>query len=175
MAVWGTTQARNTTAQARLGLSIKLSHTTTQTDRSVEIWIWTKYSIHDTNNTLYYDHGATSATTNKGAVNVWTTCDSGGWGTANQKKLKTYNYTYDRGSTNVTYDVAAKLTGIDHIGSSKNLTVTTSWTLPRLDGMVKIYNGSGWQNAIPYVYNGSGWQQAIPYVYNGSGWQICGA
>ena len=59
--------------------------------------------------------------------------------------------------------------------SSGSKSVSVSYTVPKMDGMVKIYNGSGWQNAVPYVYNGSGWQQAIPYVYNGSGWQICGA
>lgn len=39
-------------------------------------------------------------------------------------------------------------------------------------GLVKIWNGSTWVNAIPYIYNGSTWVQAIPYVYNGSEWKI---
>lgn len=39
-------------------------------------------------------------------------------------------------------------------------------------GVVKIWNGSSWVNAIPYVYNGSSWVKAIPYVYNGSTWKV---
>lgn len=39
---------------------------------------------------------------------------------------------------------------------------------------IKVYDGSAWRNAIPYIYNGSSWQQAIPYLYNDSSWQICG-
>jgi hypothetical protein len=45
-------------------------------------------------------------------------------------------------------------------------------TLYYESGVVKIYNGSAWKNAIPYVYNGSAWKQCIPYVYNGSAWKI---
>lgn len=36
---------------------------------------------------------------------------------------------------------------------------------------MKVYDGSGWKDAIPWVYNGSTWKHAIPLVYNGSGWK----
>lgn len=52
-----------------------------------------------------------------------------------------------------------------------NITMTPVF---EVNGTVRIYNGSSWQLAIPYIYNGSSWQQAIPYVYNGSSWKQCG-
>lgn len=83
------------------------------------------------------------------------------------------NFSVARGTANktVTGHTWVKVSAV----SSGTKSVSVNYTVPKMDGMVKIYNGSGWQNAVPYVYNGSGWQQAIPYVYNGSGWQICGA
>ena len=36
---------------------------------------------------------------------------------------------------------------------------------------VKIYNGSSWVKAIPWIYNGSKWVRAMPWTYNGS-WKI---
>lgn len=41
-------------------------------------------------------------------------------------------------------------------------------------GTVSIYNGTSWEQAIPYIYDGTGWKQAIPYIYNGTAWRICG-
>lgn len=35
---------------------------------------------------------------------------------------------------------------------------------------MKIYDGSAWKNAIPWVYDGSTWKRAMPMVYNGSKW-----
>ena len=49
----------------------------------------------------------------------------------------------------------------------KNVTVTAQW---EPDGVVKIYNGSVWKNAIPYIYNGSEWKEAKSYVYKSSTW-----
>lgn len=36
----------------------------------------------------------------------------------------------------------------------------------------RIYDGTEWKYAIPYIYNGSEWKQALPYVYNGSEWKM---
>lgn len=60
------------------------------------------------------------------------------------------------------------------VGAFPKQTLTCSITLANTRGVVKIYNGSAWVNAIPFVYNGSAWQQAIPYVYDGSAWKVCG-
>lgn len=45
------------------------------------------------------------------------------------------------------------------------------FTLYYTSGIVRIYDGSKWREAIPYVYDGSTWRQAVPYVYNGSAWK----
>lgn len=41
-------------------------------------------------------------------------------------------------------------------------------------GIVRLWNGSSWVAATPYVWNGSSWVQAIPYVWNGSTWKLGG-
>lgn len=35
---------------------------------------------------------------------------------------------------------------------------------------MRVYDGSAWKNAIPWVYDGSTWKRAIPMVYDGSKW-----
>ena len=52
----------------------------------------------------------------------------------------------------------------------KNLTVTAQWE----PNTVRIWNGSSFQQAIPYVYNGSTWKEASPYIYNGTSWKKVG-
>lgn len=42
-------------------------------------------------------------------------------------------------------------------------------------GAVKIYDGSSWINATPYVYDGSSWVRTTAYVYNGSKWIAAGS
>ena len=46
-----------------------------------------------------------------------------------------------------------------------------SFTLYYTSGIVRIWNGSAWKEAIPYIWNGSVWKQTIPYVWNGSAWK----
>lgn len=55
--------------------------------------------------------------------------------------------------------------------TNANLTLHAIW---KLNACVRIYDGSSWRFAIPYVYDGSSWRQAIPYVYDGSTWRISG-
>lgn len=50
-----------------------------------------------------------------------------------------------------------------------NVTAYAHWTERNL---VKIYNGSSWVNAVPFVYDGTNWRETYPYVYN-SGWKQC--
>ena len=49
-----------------------------------------------------------------------------------------------------------------------NLTLTVSGGA----GIVKIYNGSKWENYQCYIYNGSKWELYLPYVYSGSAWAL---
>lgn len=38
-------------------------------------------------------------------------------------------------------------------------------------GGARIYTGTGWQRATPYVYTSQGWQKASPYIYTSQGWR----
>lgn len=72
---------------------------------------------------------------------------------------KYHNSSYLQYWTKVSGNVSSKPTG--------SITETPN-------GTVRIYNGSSWVLAIPYIYNGTEWKQAIPYVHNGTEWKICG-
>lgn len=56
--------------------------------------------------------------------------------------------------------------------SSTTYTSSVSYTVP-VPKYVKVYDGSAWKNAIPFVYDGSAWKPATPMVYNGSKWVEC--
>lgn len=60
------------------------------------------------------------------------------------------------------YDPGGKYT------TNANITLYAIWVMK---GIVHIYDGSTWKQAIPYVYDGSAWKQVIPYIYNGSTWK----
>lgn len=140
--VWGSIAG----SYGRIGIYVSLSSTNTQTTRHTEIWFWSKYSVSDSSNTFYYDDNATSATTSKGSVSISTSVDSGdGWSTSNQVKLKEYDYTFDRGTSSSTRNVAAKLTDIDRVGAA--MTATTSYTIPALASYTVSYNANGGSGA----------------------------
>ena len=141
--VWGSIVAD----YMRIGIYTGVSSTNTQTTVNVQVWAWTKYSIDDTSNKYYYNNNATSATSLTGAVSIKTTSNSGGWATVNQVKLGESTYTYDRGTSAVTRNCAAKLTGIDYIGASHVMTCTTSYTIPALASYTVSYNANGGSGA----------------------------
>lgn len=39
-------------------------------------------------------------------------------------------------------------------------------------GAVKIYDGTSWKTAIPWVHDGTSWKTAIPWVNNGTSWKV---
>lgn len=130
----------------RIGIYVKLTNTNTQTTRHTEIWFWSKYSVDDSANTLYYNDNASSATTSVGSVNINTTVASGsGWSTSNQVKLKEYDYTFTRGTSSSKRYVAAKLTNIDRVGGT--MSVSTSYTIPVLTKYTVSYNANGGSGA----------------------------
>ena len=140
--VWGSTVG----SYGRIGIYVKLTNTNTETTRHTEVWFWSKYSVDDSNNTLYYNDNASSATTSVGSVNINTTVASGsGWSTSNQVKLKEYDATFTRGTSAVKRYVAAKLTNIDRVGGT--MTVSTSYTIPALTKYTVSYNANGGSGA----------------------------
>lgn len=130
----------------RIGIYVRLTNTNTQTTRHTEVWFWSKYSVDDSNNTLYYDDNATNATTSKGSVNINTTVDSGsGWSAYNQVKLKEYDYTFTRGTSSSKRYVAAKLKDVDVVGGI--MSVSASYTIPALTRYTIKYNANGGNGA----------------------------
>lgn len=54
-------------------------------------------------------------------------------------------------------------------------TITSSFTLYARwsrRNIVRIFNGTKWKEAVPYVFNGTDWQEAQAQVYDGSNWKI---
>ena len=49
-----------------------------------------------------------------------------------------------------------------------NTTLYAQW-IPK--SFVKIWDGTQWQQTIPYIYNGTEWKQTMPYIYNGEKWK----
>ena len=140
--VWGSTVG----SYGRIGVYVKLTNTNTETTRHTEIWFWSKYSVSDSANTLYYNDNASSATTSVGSVNINTTVDSGtGWSTSNQVKLKEYDSTFTRGTSSSKRYVAAKLVNIDRVGGA--MSVSTNYTIPALAKYTVSYNANGGSGA----------------------------
>lgn len=129
----------------RIGLYITVSSTATKSTATIQIWFWSKYSVRDSANTLYYNH-STSATTSHGSVSISTSVDSGsGWSTSNQKRLVTVTTSVNRSSSAQTRHFAAKLANVDRVGGT--MSVSSSWTVPALSRYTVSYNANGGSGA----------------------------
>lgn len=143
---WGKTVGSGN-KKGRIGVYLGVSSSATQTKINVEVWFWSKYTVSDTSNSYYYNNNATSATTKIGSVSIHHTVSSGaGWSTKNQTKLGETTYTYARGTSSVTRNVAAKLTGVEAVGGG-TMTVTSSYTVPALSKYTVSYNANGGSGA----------------------------
>lgn len=138
--VWGSVVG----GYGRIGIYSSVTNTNTQTTVKVEVWFWSKYSVSDSGNTLYYDILATagSATTSKGAVAISTSVASGsGWSTSNQQRIGSYTHTYSRAKGPVTKYLRAKLINIDRVGGT--MTAASAVTIPQLPWYWITYNLNG--------------------------------
>lgn len=109
-----------------------------------------------------------SATCNVGTVTVL----------SNNTSRKRYTNDVDSGSFKITltgstaakFSVSLKIAIYDH--SYNKSGSGGPWSLPAYTppNSVRVYNGSSWVKATPYVYNGSKWVKATACVYNGSKW-----
>lgn len=140
----GTTWGAIVNSYARIGLYVTTSNNSnnTQTTVTCQVWFWSKYSVNDSNNTMYFNWDSTSASSSVGSVSINTDVDTGsGWSTSNQQLMKTYTKTYSRGTSNATKNVAAALSGIEV--SSGTMRVTKSFTIPALAKYTVTYNANG--------------------------------
>jgi uncharacterized repeat protein (TIGR02543 family) len=148
--IWGSiVDGSSSGRKGRIGIYTSVSNTNTQTTVNVQVWFWTIYSCADGYNNFYYDVGTSisSATTLIGAIDITHTVATGeGWNTANQTRLINKTYTYNRGTSDVTYRVYAKYNGIDMIPSG-TMYANTSYTVPKLASYTVSYNANGGSGA----------------------------
>lgn len=147
--VWGNIVTESTSA-AKIGIYTALSSTNTQTNVTIQVWIASKWSLVDSDYTLCFNNGATSATTvipDSSLPNINVTVATGsGWSDSNQVLLYTYTKTYDRTTTAKTISCAAKLSGINRF-SGKTMTVTASYKVPALVSYSVSYVANGGSGA----------------------------
>lgn len=132
------------TRQGRIGIYVSCSNSDTARTVTVQVWFWTKYSVSDSSNTFYADWNTTNATSSQGSRNVSTSVSSGGgWDASNQVHLGTWSNTYTRGTSSATKYFAAKITGIDNLGSGNVSSHYVSFTIPALPSYTVSYNANG--------------------------------
>ena len=130
---------------ARLGLYITTSSTATQTTATIDIWLYTKYSVSDTSNTLYYADQQSNPTTSHGSVNIQTTSNNA-WNELNQVRIANgIKVTHSRGTSDVNWTFGAKLTGVEYVGAT--MLVSTTWKAPALQKYTVSYNANGGSGA----------------------------
>lgn len=134
--------------RAKLGIYTSISNTNTVSTVKVQVWVATKWNVTDVYNTLYYNHGTniTSATTSKGNVAIKTTVGSGGgWSESNHVLAYEDTFTFNRGTSAVTYKSYAKFSTIEVCGA--DLHVNTTFTIPALASYTVSYNANGGSGA----------------------------
>ena len=132
----------------RIGISVTFTDTATTRKADIGVWFWSKYSVSDQYNNLYYDRKTTSgtATTNRGNVSISTTVDSGsGWSTSNQVKIWSDSVTHTRGTSASTIYLSAKLATVERVGGITY--ANTSYTVPALASYKVSYNANGGSGA----------------------------
>lgn len=142
---WGSTVGD----YGRIGISISVSDTPTTRTATLQVWFWSKYSVSDSSNTLYFDvttSSGESATTSVGSKSISTTVASGeGWSTSNQVKIYETTKSYTRGSSNANKYIYAKLANVDRVGGT--MTVSTYFTVFARDKYTISYDANGGSGA----------------------------
>lgn len=142
--VWGSIVG----GYGRIGISVTFTDTATTRKVDIGVWFWSKYSVSDQYNTLYYDRKLTSgtATTSRGNVSISTTVDSGsGWSTSNQVKIWSDSVTHTRGTSASTIYLSAKLQTVERVGGITYASM--SYTVPALASYKVSYNANGGSGA----------------------------
>lgn len=142
--VWGSVVG----GYGRIGISVTFTDTATTRKADIGVWFWSKYSVDDQYNTLYYDRRLTSgaATTSRGNVSINTTVATGsGWSTSNQVKIWSDSVTYTKQTTASTIYLSAKLQTVERVGGITYASM--SFTVPALTSYKVTYNANGGSGA----------------------------
>lgn len=128
----------------RLWIRTTRTDSATSTNLKIEVGFASKYSVSDSGNTFYFDDldKSGSATTSRAISAIKTTVDSGsGWSDSNSKVIYTVTKTYDRGTTDKTRYLYAKLAGVDRVGGT--MYVSTTAVIPKVNSYTVTYNANG--------------------------------
>lgn len=142
--VWGSIVG----GYGRIGIAVTFTDTATTRKADIGVWFWSKYSVDDQYNTLYYDRRLTSgaATTSRGNVSINTTVATGsGWSTSNQVKIWSDSVTYTKQTTASTIYLSAKLQTVERVGGITYASM--SFTVPALTSYKVSYNANGGSGA----------------------------
>ena len=136
----------------RIGIEVaNITPTYTDYTYTVNIWFWSKYSVDDSSNSLYYNKlvetgEATYKDPLKQPGRIVTSVASGeGWSTSNQKKLATYTYTESKLKSVQTRYLYAKLTDVDRVGGT--MYASKTWAVSSLNYYTVTYNANGGSGA----------------------------
>lgn len=136
----------------RIGIEVaNITPTATDYTYTVNIWFWSKYSVDDSSNSLYYNKlvetgEATYKDPLKQPGRIVTSVASGeGWSTSNQKKLATYTYTESKLKSVQTRYLYAKLTDVDRVGGT--MYASKTWAVSSLNYYTVTYNANGGSGA----------------------------
>lgn len=125
----------------KLGLYIAVSSTNTQSTVTIQGYLWSRWTLEDENNTLYFDNNATVATTQTGSNIKLNHPTDDDWSTRNQTLLGTKTYTYDRTTSVQTINCACKLAKIGTYADT--ISVSTSYNIPALVSYTISYVANG--------------------------------
>lgn len=122
---WGSVYGSSSGGQMRLGYSFSQSPTSlTPTTSSVvvtlKVYVWSKWSCTDNNNTF-----SVSGSFTRSANDVSISCSSNSsWSTSNQKLLCTLQKTVSSLTSDTTLTFSANLHGVEAIGTGTNVVLT---------------------------------------------------
>lgn len=156
--IWGSPVTHTSKGwEAKLGINVAVTNNSDNKTCAVtiDVWFWSEYSVDDGSNKFYFDNESSTAATEKGSVDINTTSNTA-WSTSNQVKIKTFTYSsVSRTTSDLVKYCSAKLTGVEAV-SGKTMTVSTSYTIPKVVSYAVTYNangGSGAPSAQTKYYN----------------------
>ena len=131
----------------KIGIYTSVSSSNTTSTVTVQVWFWSKYSISDSYNTVYYNNNATTATTSVDSnLSISHTVATGdGWSTSNQTCIYETTHSVTRSTSAQTISCAAKFSNIDRVGGT--MSASTTYTVPKLATYTISYSANGGSGA----------------------------
>lgn len=119
----------------------------------------TKYNSDSTFESQIQLYANWSGTTTTGSINL-PTID-----TVSRKGYDFINWNTAASGTGTAYNPGASYTPTASI---------TLYAFYEAKGLIRVYTGDVWREALVWVFDGTKWVQAIPYIFDGTEWKIGG-